>query len=186
MGNRLSRIYTRTGDDGSTGLAGGVRVPKYSPRVQAVGDIDELNSAIGLVLAEPGADATVARTLTAIQHELFEIGGELAMPEYQTIDDAAVARLESVLDELNAELPPLRDFVLPRGTRAIASCHLARAICRRAERTLWLLDSTEPLREELPRYLNRLSDLLFVVARSMGRAESITEQQWNHDRPEQG
>lgn len=182
MGNRLSKIYTRTGDTGTTGLADGRRVPKHDPRIGACGDIDELNCALGLVLAEHGLPEHITVMLTSIQHELFELGGELAMPDYRTIDGAAIERLEQQLDELNAALPPLAEFILPRGTRAVAACHLARAICRRAERSLWALDAAEPLRAALPQYLNRLGDLLFVTARWLQARADAPETQWDRSR----
>jgi cob(I)alamin adenosyltransferase len=186
VGNRLSRIYTRTGDDGTTGLAGGKRVPKFDLRIHACGDVDELNCALGLALAEPGLASELAMILTAVQHELFELGGELAMPEYRTIDAAAIARLEQHLDRLNEDLPPLKEFILPRGSRAVASCHLARAVCRRAERSLWTLAAAEPVRPELPQYLNRLADLLFVAARWLTAQADDTETQWDRSRRPRG
>ena len=186
MGKRLTKIYTRTGDDGTTGLADGRRVPKQSARIQACGDIDELNCTIGLVLAEIEVPDMLASVLTTVQHELFEIGGELAMPEYRTIDAGTIERLEAKLDGLNGTLPPLEEFVLPRGTRAVAACHLARAVCRRAERSLWAVAATETLRPELPRYLNRLSDFLFVAARWLGAQASAPETLWDHSRPRGG
>ncbi|HEX7079974.1 MAG TPA: cob(I)yrinic acid a,c-diamide adenosyltransferase [Gammaproteobacteria bacterium] len=182
MGHRLSKIYTRTGDDGTTGLAGGVRVRKHDRRVDAIGDVDETNSAIALVLAEAGIAADVRDVLRSIQHDLFEIGGELAMPEYRGITAADVERLEQVLDAMNAALPPLEDFVLPGGTRAAAACFLARAIARRAERSVWALAEQAELNPELPRYLNRLSDLLFVAARRLTRDSGIDETLWQKKR----
>lgn len=182
MGNRLSRIYTRTGDDGTTGLGDGTRVPKNHPRVEAYGSVDELNSAIGQVLACEGLPADLADCLVNIQHDLFDLGGELCIPGHCTVTDAYVVRLENVLDAINEDLPPLKDFILPGGGRAAAATHLARAICRRAERRVWSLSSTDEVRAELPRYLNRLSDLLFVIARVLARRESGQEVLWRHDR----
>jgi cob(I)alamin adenosyltransferase len=178
MGHRLSRIYTRTGDDGTTGLANGERVAKADPRIGAFGDIDETNSAIGLLLAEPGLHPEVAAALTRIQHELFEIGAELSLPGYRQITAKHVARLERDLDSLNDELPPLKEFVLPGGTRPAAICHLARTVCRRAERSAWAASKLTELNPELMRYLNRLSDLLFVMARWLARRDGGQEILW--------
>jgi len=182
MGNRLTRIYTRTGDDGTTGLGDGTRVPKDHPRVEAYGSVDELNSAIGQVLACEALPVDIADCLVDIQHDLFDLGGELCIPGHSMVTDAYVNRLETALDEINEGLPPLKDFILPGGGRAAAATHLARAICRRAERRVWTLSSTEEVRAELPRYLNRLSDLLFVIARLLARRESGQEVLWRHDR----
>ena len=178
MGHRLSKIYTRTGDDGRTGLAGGTRVAKHDPRIEAIGNVDETSSAIALVLAEVEIAADVRDALLSIQHDLFEVGGELAMPEYRGIGAADVARLEQALDALNAALPPLADFILPGGTRAAAACFLARAIARRAERSVWALAEHAELNPELPRYLNRLSDFLFVAARRLTRDSGVAETLW--------
>jgi cob(I)alamin adenosyltransferase len=181
MGHRLSKIYTRTGDDGSTGLGDGTRVAKDSARVAAYGTIDELNCAIGLTIAaEP--PAPIAELLTEIQHELFDLGGELCIPGSAAISDTDVTRLEQRLDALNAELPPLKDFVLPGGGLAAAHCHLARTICRRAERASVALSRTESVRGEAIRYLNRLSDLLFVIARVLARSSGQGEVLWRHER----
>jgi cob(I)alamin adenosyltransferase len=178
MGNRLSKIYTRTGDDGTTGLANGERIDKADPRVAAFGDVDEANSTIGLLLTEPDVSPGMQASLARIQHELFEIGAELSLPGYRQITAAHVSRLEHDLDELNAELPPLEEFVLPGGTRAAAICHLARTICRRAERSAWAATTLTALNPELLRYLNRLSDLLFVMARSLARQNGGQETLW--------
>lgn len=178
MGHRLSRIYTRTGDDGTTGLANGERVDKVDPRVGAFGDIDETNSALGLLLAEPDLPAQIGTTLTRVQHELFEIGAELSLPGYRQITAEHVAGLERDLDSLNDDLPPLKEFVLPGGTRSAAVCHLARTICRRAERNAWGASKITALNPELLRYLNRLSDLLFVMARWLARQNGGQETLW--------
>ena len=178
MGHRLSKIYTRTGDDGTTGLANGERVHKVDPRVAAFGDVDETNSALGVLLAEPALPPAIATTLTRVQHELFEIGAELSLPGYRQINDEHVARLEQELDALNAELPPLEEFVLPGGTRTAAVCHLARTICRRAERSAWAAANLTALNPALTRYLNRLSDLLFVMARWLARRDGGQETLW--------
>ena len=178
MGHRLSRIYTRTGDDGTTGLAGGERVAKHDLRVEALGTVDETSSAIALVLAEAGIPGDVRGILLAVQNDLFEIGAELSMPEYGGIDDASVSSLEESLDALNADLPPLEEFVLPGGDRASAACHLARTICRRAERRACELAGRDMVNPELLRYLNRLSDLLFVAARVLTRRDGGREVRW--------
>jgi cob(I)alamin adenosyltransferase len=178
MGNRLSKIYTRTGDDGTTGLANGERIDKADPRVAAFGDVDEANSTLGLLLTEPDLPLAMHASLARIQHELFEIGAELSLPGYRQITAEHVSRLEHDLDELNAELPPLEEFVLPGGTRAAATCHLARTICRRAERSAWGANALTALNPELLRYLNRLSDLLFVMARSLARQNGGQETLW--------
>jgi cob(I)alamin adenosyltransferase len=178
MGHRLSKIYTRTGDDGTTGLANGERVDKADPRVAAFGDVDETNSALGLLLAEPGLPPAIGTSLTRIQHELFEIGAELSLPGYRQITGEHVARLEHELDALNAELPALKEFVLPGGTRAAAVCHLARTICRRAERSAWAAAKLTAVNPDVTRYLNRLSDLLFVMARWLARRDGGQEILW--------
>lgn len=181
MGNRLSRIYTRTGDDGTTGLGDGSRVAKDSARVTAFGTVDEANSAIGLVLAcrlPPDVDAL----LTAVQHQLFDLGGELCIPGHAAIQDADIERLEQHMDHYNAALPPLREFILPGGGEAAARCHLARTIVRRAERETVTLSGQETVRPQAVRYLNRLSDLLFVLARVLARADGHGEVLWKHER----
>jgi cob(I)alamin adenosyltransferase len=177
MGHRLSKIYTRTGDDGSTGLGDGSRVPKTHVRIEAYGTVDEANSAIGMVLAATSAE-DVRTVLTRIQHELFDLGGELSVPGLRAIEDEHVARLEADLDRFNAALPPLKEFILPSGGPATAACHLARTIVRRAERRVWALAQTEQIAPQLMRYLNRLSDLLFVIARVLVRAEHGEEVLW--------
>ncbi|MGH8217737.1 MAG: cob(I)yrinic acid a,c-diamide adenosyltransferase [Steroidobacteraceae bacterium] len=185
MGYRLSKIYTRTGDDGTTGLGDGSRVPKDDARVEAYGAVDELNSAVGGVLAVPDLPEPIRTCLTAVQHELFDLGGELSIPGYRTLSAEHVASLERTLDQLNEALPPLKEFILPSGGAATAACHLARAICRRAERRLWTLIGREgaaPTNPETAKYLNRLSDLLFVIARVLVRHERGAEVLWHHDR----
>jgi len=181
MGNRLSKIYTRTGDDGSTGLGDGSRVSKDSARVNAYGTVDEANSAIGLVLSSDIPDL-VRAALVAVQHQMFDLGGELCIPGHAAIFDVDIERLEQQLDGFNAELPPLKDFILPGGGSAAAHCHLARTICRRAERDVVTLSRHDAVRPEAIRYLNRLSDLLFVVARVLARASGHGEVLWDHDR----
>jgi cob(I)alamin adenosyltransferase len=180
MGHRLSRIYTRTGDDGSTGLGDGTRVPKEHLRVEAYGTVDEANSAVGSVLAVQALPPAVRDCLTDVQHDLFDLGGELCMPGHRAIMAADVERLEQVLDRFNADLPPLKDFILPGGGPAAAACHLARTVTRRAERRVWALARTEPVAREVSTYLNRLSDLLFVIARVLARHENGAEVLWRH------
>jgi cob(I)alamin adenosyltransferase len=190
MGNRLSKIYTRTGDDGSTGLGDGTRVSKDSARVAAYGTVDELNSCIGMVIAElaaaTGLQGAIADTLTEIQHELFDLGGELCIPGSEMIAEPDIARLEQRLDALNDPLPPLKDFILPGGGRAAASCHLARTVARRAEREVVTLARHDAVRPEAIRYLNRLSDLLFVMARVLARESGHGEVIWKHERRRRG
>jgi cob(I)alamin adenosyltransferase len=181
VGNRLSKIYTRTGDDGSTGLGDGSRVGKDSPRVAAYGTVDEANSAIGLLLAAD-IPADVRELLTTVQHQLFDLGGELCIPGHAAIHDADVDALERALDAFNAPLPPLREFILPGGGDAAARCHLARTIVRRAERETVALSREESVRPQPVRYLNRLSDLLFVLARVLARASGHGEVTWRHER----
>jgi len=182
VGNRLSKIYTRTGDDGSTGLGDGSRVSKDSLRVSAYGTVDELNSTIGMVLASEGVDDAVREALTQVQHELFDLGGELCIPGMAMIEDADIDRLEHVLDGFNEPLPPLKDFILPGGNMAAATCHLARTVCRRAERDVVALAHIEDVRPQATRYLNRLSDLLFVICRVLARAGGYGEVLWQHER----
>ena len=181
MGNRLSKIYTRTGDGGSTGLGDGSRVGKDSLRVTAYGTVDEANSTIGLVLASEVPD-DVRDLLTAVQHQLFDLGGELCIPGHAAIHDDDVARLEQQLDRFNTDLPVLREFILPGGGEAAARCHIARTVVRRAERETVALARVEAVRPEAVRYLNRLSDLLFVLARVLARASGHGEVLWNHER----
>ena len=182
MGNRLSKIYTRTGDDGTTGLGDGHRVRKDNARVEAYGTVDEANSAIGMILAVPGLPAEVARCLTEIQHDLFDLGGELCIPGTKVIQPERIDQLEQALDGFNDPLPPLKDFILPGGGPAAAACHLARTVVRRAERRVWSLAAIETVNLEVPRYLNRLSDLLFVIARVLARHEHGSEVLWRRDR----
>lgn len=181
MGNRLSKIYTRTGDDGTTGLGDGTRVPKDDPRVEAYGTVDELNSVIGLLLAEDVA-ADIRLCLTRVQHELLDLGGELCIPGHSAITPEHVTRLENELDGFNADLPPLKEFILPGGSRTAAACHLARTVCRRAERRAYTLSTRSTVRPEALHYLNRLSDLLFVIARVIARHDQAAEVQWKHEK----
>jgi cob(I)alamin adenosyltransferase len=181
MGNRLSKIVTRTGDAGTTGLTGGDRVAKTHVRIQAMGDVDELNSQLGMLLTQRLAKP-VRETLMRIQHELFDLGGEISMPGSALITEAHVKRLETDVEKLNAKLPPLREFVLPGGSEATARCHLARAVARRGERALWAVHESEPLNPFSLRYANRLSDFLFVLARSLARRRGTREVTWAHRR----
>ena len=181
MGNRLSKIYTKTGDDGSTGLGDGTRVPKDHPRVEAYGTVDELNSVIGMLLAEE-VHADIRKCLTRVQHELLDLGGELCIPGFRAITPEHVTRLEQELDGFNAALPPLKEFILPGGSRAAAVCHLARTVCRRAERRTYTLHTHSPLSPQALEYLNRLSDLLFVLGRVIARHDKGTEVLWDHER----
>jgi len=182
MGNRLSKIVTRTGDDGTTGLGDGSRVAKDSDRVEAVGAVDEANSVIGIVLAVASVPDDVRDCLVNVQHDLFELGGELCIPGHSAIDQAYIERLEADVERFNDDLPPLKDFILPGGGEAAAACHLARTVVRRAERRTITLAGGESLRPEVTRYLNRLSDLLFVIARVLARVEAGQEVLWKRDR----
>ena len=179
MGNRLSKIYTRTGDKGETGLGDGSRVDKDSLRVEAYGTVDEVNSVVGLVLTAE-LPAPVRDCLTRIQHELFDLGGELCMPGYTLVPDSYVEGLEASLDAFNEDLPPLKDFILPGGSEAAARCHIARTVARRAERRVISLSHNEAVNEASIRYLNRLSDLLFVIARVLARHDGGSEVLWVH------
>lgn len=180
MGHRLSKIYTRTGDDGTTGLGDGSRVDKDNLRVESFGTVDELNSHIGLLLASsPPSD--ISMLLTSIQHELFDLGGEISIPGREVISSDHVARLEIELDKYNAELEPLKEFILPGGSQLAALCHIARAVCRRAERRLISLKRHEDVSEHSVKYLNRLSDLLFVIARYLNISQGKTDVLWQPD-----
>lgn len=182
MGKRLTRIYTRTGDQGSTGLGDGSRVAKDAARVEAYGTVDELNSVVGMLrthtLPEP-----MDSWLGEIQHRLFDLGGELCIPGHTIISDAHVTLLENWLDRLNDDLQPLADFILPGGSPAAAVCHLARTVCRRAERRVVTLQAQEPVNGPALRYLNRLSDLLFVMSRSLNRAVGVPDVLWQRPAP---
>lgn len=182
MGYRLTKIYTRTGDKGTTGLGDGNRVDKDHPRIEAIGAVDELNSFMGLLLAHELPD-DIRADLIAIQHRLFDLGGELCMPGYQMLRDEHVEFLEQRLDALNADLPPLKDFILPGGTREAALCHVARTVCRRAERCLVSLSRGDRVSEMALRFLNRLSDLLFVTARALNWRAGQPEPLWQKSGP---
>jgi cob(I)alamin adenosyltransferase len=179
VGNRLSKIYTRTGDAGTTGLGDGTRVAKDSLRIAAIGDVDELNSVIGLMLTEP-ISTKICDYLTHIQHDLFDMGGELCMPGYTMIKAERVTALENMLDEWNESLDPLKEFILPGGSRAAAYCHLARTVCRRAERQMTTLNNQEKITEVSLQYINRLSDLLFVLCRILNKEAGVPDVLWNN------
>jgi cob(I)alamin adenosyltransferase len=181
MGHRLSKIVTRTGDAGTTGLGDGSRVAKDSARIDAIGAVDELNSTLGVLLAEPLPDA-VAACLTEVQHDLFDLGGELSIPGYAAVSDAQVLRLEEAVERFNADLAPLKEFILPGGTRAASLAHLARTVCRRAERSLVHLGASSAVRDPVRKYVNRLSDLLFVMARFLNREARVSDVLWRKDR----
>ena len=181
MGNRLSKIYTKTGDDGTTGLGDGSRVAKDCARVIAYGTVDEANSCIGLLLAGNVPD-DVRELLVRIQHQMFDLGGELCIPGHAAIFDADVEALEAHLDHYNDDLPALKDFILPGGGEAAARCHIARTVVRRAERDTVTLSRHDAVRPQAIRYLNRLSDLLFVLARVLARADGQGEVLWEHAR----
>ncbi len=178
MGARLSRIYTRTGDDGTTGLGDGTRVRKDALRVEAYGTVDEANSHLGVVLAVPGIPEAVRTCLVQVQHDLFNLGGELCIPGYRMVQAAAIERLERELDAFNEPLPMLKEFILPGGGAAAAACHVARTVVRRAERRVLSLAAEESVADEVQQYLNRLSDLLFVIARVLARHETGSEVLW--------
>jgi cob(I)alamin adenosyltransferase len=177
MGNRLSKIYTRTGDDGTTGLGDGTRADKDCERIEAIGAVDELNSVVGVVLTGE-LPQSIRQSLIQIQHELFDLGGELSIPGYNLLKLEQVDSLEELLDDLNKDLSPLKDFILPGGSPAAANCHLARGICRRAERRLITLSHYEDVSDIALMYLNRLSDLLFVMARVINKQQGCGDVLW--------
>ncbi|TCK19275.1 ATP:cob(I)alamin adenosyltransferase [Thiogranum longum] len=181
MGHRLSKIYTRTGDNGETGLGDGSRVSKDAFRIEAIGTIDELNSLIGVMLSGEMPEEIRAE-LTEVQHQLFDLGGELSIPGHTILEAAAAEQLEQQLDALNASLPMLKEFILPGGCTAAAHCHLARSVCRRAERRLITLAGTESINPAAVQYINRLSDYLFVLARHLNRSARVPDVLWRHDR----
>ena len=181
MGNRLSKIATRTGDDGSTGLGDGSRTAKDSARVQSLGDVDELNSFVGLLLCEELPDG-LRDELVSIQHDLFDLGGELCIPGFQLIKDEHVARLDALLAQYNADLPPLKDFILPAGSRAASLAHVCRTVCRRAERSIVALGRAETINAQPRQYVNRLSDLMFVLSRVLNRFAGSGDVLWENVR----
>jgi cob(I)alamin adenosyltransferase len=181
MGHRLSKIATRTGDDGTTGLGDGSRVQKDDARIAAIGDVDELNSQVGVLLCEP-LPGNVRAALVDIQHDLFDLGGELCIPGHSMIEETHLARLDEWLADYNGTLPPLKEFILPGGSRAAALLHVARTVCRRAERSIVALGRVETVNDAPRQYVNRLSDLLFVFARVMNRVDGGTDVLWEHAR----
>ncbi len=181
MGNRLSQIATRTGDDGTTGLGDGARVPKFSNRVQAMGDVDELNSHIGLLLCEALPDG-VRELLIDIQHQLFNLGGELSIPGFQLLKEEAVIQLDEALAHYNEALPRLAEFILPAGNRAASQAHICRTVARRAERWVVLLGESELINATPRHYLNRLSDLMFVLSRVLNRMNGGDDVYWKSER----
>ncbi|HEY5020588.1 MAG TPA: cob(I)yrinic acid a,c-diamide adenosyltransferase [Steroidobacteraceae bacterium] len=182
MGNRLSRIITRTGDDGSTGLGDGTRVRKDAARIEALGSVDELNCTLGVLLSNELHDEAASACLTEVQHDLFDLGGELSIPGSSMLSEERVIWLDAQLEQFNRALPPLKEFVLPGGGTSASASHIARAVCRRAERYCWTLARNEPVSPAALRYLNRLSDILFVLARRFARAERGSEPLWNRAR----
>jgi cob(I)alamin adenosyltransferase len=180
MANRLTKIYTRTGDKGKTGLADGSRVDKFNERIESLGNIDELNSIIGIILIEnlPADKKTI---LEKIQHDLFDIGGELSIPNHMVIDEVKINFLENSLDEMNNDLPSLKEFILPGGCKASSFCHLARTVCRRVERNLFKLTQTEKVNESSLKYINRLSDFLFVLARFLNKTNKFSDIFWKKE-----
>ena len=181
MGNRLSKLATKTGDDGTTGIGGNTRLSKDSSRVEAIGTVDELNATIGMVCSH-SIDNEIALSLNEIQHRLFDLGGELAMPGYTLITEEHIKQLDEWLDNFNSQLPPLKEFVLPKGSLATTCCHLARTVCRRAERRMVSLAKEEEISQNLTIYLNRLSDLLFVFCRLLARVDNQDEEMWQSKR----
>lgn len=184
MGKRLSKIYTRTGDKGETGLGDGSRISKTHPRVEAMGSVDELNSIVGVVVEELLIEdqpelSEIAEFLRSLQHRIFDLGGEISIPGFKIVSEAHVKAIEEDLDRLNEHLAPLENFILPGGSRLIANCHMARAVCRRAERHVILLAKTDEVNQAAMEFLNRLSDYLFVVARSCARITRIDEVLWS-------
>ena len=178
MVNRLTQIYTKTGDEGKTGLGDGTRVAKFSTRIKCLGSVDELNSIIGLILTENVSQKNI---LKKIQHDLFDIGGELSIPNYKKIDLKKVNFLEQELDQMNDTLPPLKDFILPGGSKAASYCHLGRTVCRRVERNLFLLNDKEEVNKNALKYINRLSDFLFVLARYINKENNVDDILWQKD-----
>jgi cob(I)alamin adenosyltransferase len=181
MGNRLSKISTRTGDDGTTGLGDGSRVQKDDARIAAIGDVDELNSQLGVLLCEPLPE-DVRAALSAIQHDLFDLGGELCIPGHSMIENSHLARIDEWIAQYNATLPPLKEFILPGGSRAASLAHVGRTVCRRAERSIVALGRVDKINAAPRQYVNRLSDLLFVLARVLNRTDGGTDVLWNHER----
>jgi cob(I)alamin adenosyltransferase len=183
MGHRLSKIVTKTGDQGTTGLGDGSRIAKNDIRIEAIGTVDELNSHLGLLLAMPSLPEAIHQTLTHVQHQLFDIGGELCIPGWTKLTEDTVNELDEQIERLNAQLPPLKEFILPGGNMTTAQCHVARAVSRRAERVVISLHQQHPLNAPTLIYLNRLSDYLFVAARAIAQKIGSSEVAWNHQKP---
>ena len=181
MGNRLTKIYTRTGDDGTTGLGDGVRVGKDTPRIEAMGDVDELNGLLGLLIST-GLPEDISRLLTDIQHALFDLGGELSIPGFELLKQEALLVLDQALEKYNADLPKLEEFILPAGNRVASLAHVCRTVARRAERACVALGNEEALNETPRQYLNRLSDLLFVLSRVLNRMDGGQDVYWQSER----
>lgn len=185
MGKRLTQIATRTGDEGTTGLGDGTRVDKDHLRICAMGDVDELNSQIGLLLTEafpPALELELKALFDQVQHDLFDLGGELCIPNYTLLKEEQVLKLDQWLEQYNAQLPRLEEFILPGGTRAAAQAHICRTICRRAERSIVKLGHSEPIHDTPRQYVNRLSDLLFVLARVLNKGAGGSDVLWKHDK----
>ena len=182
MGNRLTKIYTKTGDTGTTALSDGLRIDKDDIQIEAMGDIDGLNCSIGLLLSEKLNQEAITACLAKTQHLLFDIGGEITMPTYQVICEEHTQSLEALIDALLEKLPPLKDFIMPKGNKAVCYAHLARSICRRAERCIVSLHKIRPLNAQTLIFINRLSDLLFVIARTLTKEQHETEILWDHER----
>jgi len=180
MGNRLSKIYTRTGDNGTTGLGDGSRINKDSLRVEAMGDVDELNAVIGLIMTEE-MPTMLSDIFTQIQHDLFNVGGEICIPNYVILKQSRIKDLEVTIDQFNKKLNPLKEFILPGGTKSAAYCHLARTVCRRAERKLVELHRNEKVTDISLQYLNRLSDLLFVMCRVINNEAGVSDVLWKNE-----
>ena len=181
MGNRLTKIYTKTGDSGSTGLGDGTRILKCSDRIEAIGTVDELNCIIGLLLCET-LPREISEFFTKVQHELFDLGSELSVPGYTALSNQSVSTIETKLDAINQHLSPLKEFILPGGSRPAALCHQARAVCRRAERCIIRLEQNEQISELSRKYLNRLSDYLFVACRAINQSLDVTDVYWASQR----
>ena len=183
MGNRLTKIYTKKGDDGSTDLGGNQRVPKYDQQIEVYGSLDELSAAIGLIITQAGVPEEIGEFLSNSQQDLFNIAGEISAPEFRSMDEKKVEKIETLIDKINGELPPLKEFVVPGTNQQSTQTHLARAICRRAERALVKLASVKEVNPFALKYLNRLSDAFFVIARKLAREDSEKEVVWDHERP---
>ena len=183
MGNRLTKIYTKKGDDGSTDLGGNQRVPKYDQQIEVYGSLDELSAAIGLIITQTDIPEEIKKFLSNSQQDLFNIAGEISAPEFNSIDEDKVEKIEALIENINHELPPLKEFVVPGINKESAQTHLARAICRRAERSIVKLSTKKEINPFALKYINRLSDAFFVIARKLAREDSEKEVVWEHERP---